>query len=64
MRHPLHQLLLRWLKSDQFAFDATQRELWPSERFIPTRRDARLKSRRAAEPASHGTVYRELEYRN
>ncbi|MEX2150211.1 MAG: hypothetical protein WD793_08340 [Steroidobacteraceae bacterium] len=64
MRHPVHRLLLRFLDSDQFAFDSSKHELWPSERFVPSRRDPHPKPGRAAEPARRGTVYRELEYRN
>lgn len=64
MRHTLHRLLLRWLSSEQCAFDCTQREGWPAEGFVPTRRDAPLECDRAAEPAGHATVYGELEYRN
>lgn len=30
MRHPLHRLLMRWLDSEQFAFDSSARELWQS----------------------------------
>jgi hypothetical protein len=64
MRHTLHRLLERWLNSDQHAFDSTQHELWPSERFVPSRGDPRPNPDRAAEPALPGTVYGELEYRN
>lgn len=44
MRHTLHRLLLRWLSSEQCAFDCTQREGWPAEGFIPSRGDASLQS--------------------
>ena len=64
MRHPVHQLLLRFLDSDQFAFDPSEHELWPSERFVPSRRDPHPDLDRAAEPALTATVYGELEYRN
>ena len=30
MRHILHEILQRYLDSDQFAFEASPRELWPS----------------------------------
>ena len=61
MRHPLHRLLERWLNSDQFAFDSTQHELWPSERIPPSRHE---KPQRAAEPPAKRGVYGALEYRN
>ena len=58
MRHPLHRLLEKWLNSDQFAFDSTQHELWPSERIPPLRRE---NSHRAAEPPAKRGVYGGLE---
>ncbi len=30
MRYILHEILQRYLDSDQFAFDTTPRELWPT----------------------------------
>ncbi len=33
MRHILHEILSRYLISDQHAFDASPRELWPSAPF-------------------------------
>ncbi len=30
MRHIFHQILERYLDSDQLAFDTSPRELWPS----------------------------------
>jgi hypothetical protein len=32
MRHVFHQILARYLASDQFAFDTAPRELWPEAR--------------------------------
>jgi hypothetical protein len=58
MRHPVHRLLERWLNSDQFAFDSTQHELWPSERIPPLRHD------KPPEPRANRGVYAPLEYRN
>jgi hypothetical protein len=58
MRNPVHRLLERWLNSDQFAFDSTQHELWPSERIPPLRFD------KPAEPRVNRRVYGELESRN
>jgi hypothetical protein len=61
MRHPVHRLLEKWLNSDQFAFDSTQHELWPSERIPPLRYE---KPDGAAEPPATRGIYGELEYRN
>jgi hypothetical protein len=58
MRHPVHRLLERWLNTDQFAFDSTQHELWPSERIPPLRHD------KPPEPRANCGVYDRLEYRN
>jgi hypothetical protein len=33
MRNIFHEILARYLDSDQHGFDTTPRELWPSERF-------------------------------
>ena len=35
MAHPLHDILMRWLSSDQYAFDpdsTVHDNYWPSER--------------------------------
>lgn len=32
MRHVFHEILARYLDSDQHAFEATSRELWPEPR--------------------------------
>jgi len=61
MRHPVHELLQRFLDSQQFAFDARERALWPSERFP---QDPHGRTDRAAEPSTTGAINGELEYRN
>ena len=61
MRHPVHRLLEKWLNSDQFAFDSTQHELWPSERIPPLWQE---NPDRASEPPANRGVYGALEYRN
>ena len=33
MRNIFHEILARYLDTDQHAFETTSRELWPSERF-------------------------------
>ena len=40
MRHILQEILERYLNSEQAAFDASPRELWPTERFVPQPRTA------------------------
>ncbi len=32
MRHIFHEILTRYLESEQHAFDASPRELWPESR--------------------------------
>jgi hypothetical protein len=32
MRHIFHEILARYLNTDQFAFDTSPRELWPDPR--------------------------------
>jgi len=29
MRHPIHDILTRWLATEQYAFDDSAREVWP-----------------------------------
>lgn len=29
MRHPVHDLLIRWLETEQYAFDEASKEYWP-----------------------------------
>ncbi|MGH6892533.1 MAG: hypothetical protein ACREEP_09770 [Dongiaceae bacterium] len=35
MRDILREIFDRYLQSEQFSFDASPRELWPTERFTP-----------------------------
>jgi len=60
MRHIFHEILARYLDSNQFAFDASPRELWPSEQAAPRPQPA------GREPERDGRqrVYRELEPQN
>ena len=32
MAHPVHEILRRFLETEQFAFDAGARQIWPWER--------------------------------
>jgi hypothetical protein len=29
MRHPVHDILIRWLETEQYAFDRASQEYWP-----------------------------------
>jgi hypothetical protein len=29
MRHPVHDIFLRWLETEQYAFDGASQEYWP-----------------------------------
>ena len=29
MRHPIHDILIRWLETEQYAFDEESQEYWP-----------------------------------
>lgn len=29
MRHPIHDILIRWLETEQYAFDGASQEFWP-----------------------------------
>ena len=29
MRHPIHDILVRWLETEQYAFDPASQEYWP-----------------------------------
>lgn len=29
MRHPVHDILIRWLETGQYAFDGASQEYWP-----------------------------------
>ena len=67
MRHIFHEILARYLANDQFAFDASPRELWPEPR--PTwhpevRRNSRNSGSPAPERGRHDRVHRELESQN
>jgi hypothetical protein len=55
MRHILHEILARYLNTDQYAFEPTPREFWPAQ--------ARSDGRAAydAEPEASDGYYGELE---
>ena len=64
MRNIFHEILARYLESDQFAFGASSRELWPEPR--PTwHPEVRGNTESPApERGRHRKVYRELEPQN
>ena len=64
MRNIFHEILARYLESDQFAFGASSRELWPEPR--PTwHPEVRGNTESPApERDRHHKVYRELEPQN
>jgi hypothetical protein len=64
MRHIFHDILARYLESEQHAFDASPRELWPEPR-SETRWQAAARAAGQPERAdSHPRIYRELEPQN
>ena len=64
MRHIFHQILARYLASDQFAFDASPRELWPQPRPSWHPGVRRGSEHLVPERGRHQRVYRELEPHN
>lgn len=63
MRHVFHEILARYLDTDQFAFETTPRELWPSDRFT-LGLQANGNSWLARRKGGNGTVLREPESQN
>lgn len=61
MRHIFHEILARYLASDQFAFDVSPRELWPQPRPSWHPEVRRHTGSPAQEHGRHREVYRELE---
>ena len=64
MRSIFHEILSRYLDSDQYAVDASPRELWPEPSFKRRPESADKAASRASERASKHRVYRELEPQN
>jgi hypothetical protein len=64
MRHIIHQILARYLNSESAAFDASLRELWPTDRYAFRPRSAGNGAAPAEEPARNRAASRELEHRN
>jgi hypothetical protein len=64
MRNIFHEILARYLESDQFAFGASSRELWPEPRPTWHPEVRRNTESPAPERGRHHKVYRELEPQN
>jgi hypothetical protein len=64
MRHIFHEILARYLASDQFAFDASRRELWPEPRPVWHPEARKCTGSPAPERGRHHRIYRELEPQN
>jgi hypothetical protein len=64
MRHIFHEILARYLESEQHAFDIAPRELWPeaSPSWHPEAR--RVTGSPAPERGRHQRVHGELEPQN
>ena len=64
MRSVFHEILARYLDSDQYAFDTAPRELWPEPSFKSRPETATKAASRASERACNHQIYRELEPQN
>jgi hypothetical protein len=64
MRNIVHEILARYLDSDQYAFDTSPRELWPEPSSERRPESAEKASSRPSERASKHQVYCELEPQN
>jgi hypothetical protein len=64
MRHIIHQILARYLNTERAAFDASLRELWPTDRYAFRPPSAGNGAAPVEEPARSRAAYGELEHRN
>jgi hypothetical protein len=64
MRSIFHEILARYLGSEQHAFDASPRELWPATQAETRWQTAARSPGRAAEPDRQRRPYVELEPQN
>jgi len=64
MRNIFHEILARYLATDQHAFDTSPRELWPSEIFEFQLQIGRGGSGLASEPSQRRAAQDELEPQN
>ena len=54
MRHPVHDILIRWLETEQYAFDPASQEYWPPGSW-PEGRDGGGGDPESSETASRDT---------
>ena len=64
MRHIFHEILTRYLESEQHAFDPSPRELWPASRATWHPQAPRVTGSPAPERGRPHRVYRDLEPQN
>jgi hypothetical protein len=64
MRSVFHEILARYLDSDQYAFESTSRELWPEARSSWHPQAGGSPGGRPAQPGRGRGVYGELESQN
>jgi hypothetical protein len=64
MRQIFHEILARYLDGQQYAFDASPRELWPEPRRSWHPGASRSNAGPVPERGRHRRVYRELEPQN
>jgi hypothetical protein len=64
MRSIFHEILARYLDSDQYAFDASPRELWPEPSSGRHPESASKASSRASERVTQQRAFCELEPQN
>lgn len=58
MRNIFHEILARYLGSDQYAFESTSRELWPVHGYVPL--TAKAPEARSPESGDNPRSYGEL----
>lgn len=58
MRHIFHEILARYLESEQHAFETSPRELWPDTGYVP--RWAGGPAKPASDSNSRARIYREF----
>jgi hypothetical protein len=64
MRHVFHEILARYLESEQHAFDASSGKLWPASWSETRWQTAARTAVRAERPVSRAGIYRELGPQN
>ncbi len=64
MRSIFHEILARYLESEQHAFDTSPRELWPESRPETRWQAAARGPGQAPEQPGRASVYGELEHQN